>query len=98
MPSSDPRSASVVQRAALADIEGRISCIRHSLRLERLAERTPDGSELVGVFAHLGDFADTANRPIPVSVQIGTVTITAHGETTLTLALNTQTPQQTHPR
>jgi len=87
----------VVQRAALADIEGRISCIRHSLRLERrLAERTPDGSELVGVFAHLGDFADTAHKPIPVSIQIGTVTIAAHGETTLTLALSTQTPQRTH--
>jgi len=87
----------VVQRAALADIEGRISCIRHSLRLEhRLAERLPDGGEVVGVFAHLGDFADTANRPIPVSVQIGTVTIAPHGETTLTLALSTQTPQQTH--
>jgi hypothetical protein len=93
----DFRPASVVQRAALADIEGRISCIRHSLRLERrLAERLPDGSELVGVFAHLGDFADTANKPIPVSVQIGTVTITPRGETTLKLTLSTQTPLPTH--
>ena len=40
------------------------------------------------------DFADTAHRPIPVSVQIGTVTITRHGETTLSLAHSSQIPQQ----
>jgi hypothetical protein len=71
----------------LASIEGRLSCIRHSIRVEpRLTERTPRGDEVIGVFAHLGEFADTAYRPIPVSVQIGTVSMTANGEATLALA------------
>jgi hypothetical protein len=87
------------QRAALADIEGRISCIRHSLRLERrLTARTPDGEEIVSVFAHLGEFADTAHKPIPVSVQIGTVSITPLGEATLKLAFSTDLVRGlTHP-
>jgi hypothetical protein len=81
----------------LAEIEGWLSCIRHSLRLERrLAERRSSGEEVIGVFAHLGDFADTTNKPIPVSVQIGTVTITARGKATLALTLSTDLPQQTH--
>jgi hypothetical protein len=85
------------QRAAFTEATNRMSCIRHSLRLEpRLTERLPDGSRVIGVFAHLGDFADTTNKPIPVSVQIGTVTITARGKATLALTLSTNLPQQTH--
>jgi hypothetical protein len=70
----------------LTEIDAQLRCIRHSLRLEpRLAERHPDGSVVIGVYAHLGEFADAANRPIPVSIQIGAATITPSGETTLTL-------------
>lgn len=86
-----------VTHLQLTEIDAQLRCIRHSLRLEpRLAVRHPDGSVVIGVYAHLGEFADTANRPIPVSIQIGAATITPGGETTLTLTHGAHVPQQTH--
>ena len=83
------------QQAALTDIDGRLSCVRHSLRLEpRVRERLPDGSNVIGVYAHLGEFADESHRPIPVSVQIGTVRITPGGHVTLKFDFTKQLPQQ----
>ncbi len=83
------------QQAALTDIDGRLSCVRHSLRLEpRVRERLPDGSDVIGVYAHLGEFADESHRPIPVSVQIGTVRITPGGHVTLKFDFTKQLPQQ----
>lgn len=85
------------QHAAFTEIDGRLTCIRHSLRLEpRLRARLPDGSDAIGVYAHLGEFADEAHRPIPVSVQIGTVRITPGGHVTLQFDFTKQLPQQTH--
>jgi hypothetical protein len=86
----------IAKQWARTEMDARINHIRHSLRLERrLAEQTRDGSEAIPVFAHLGEFADTAHKPIPVSVQIGTVTITPRGDATFKLAFDAQIPRRT---
>lgn len=95
---TDENGAPSPQRAALPNVDAALSCIRHSLRLERRAEKwLADGSEVISVVAHLGDFADPAHRPIPISVGIGTVTLTPEGAATLTLNLTTQIAAPTPP-
>lgn len=92
----DDHGEPIAKQWARTELDARIKYIRHSLRLERrLAERTRDGDEAIPVFAHLGEHADTAYRPIPVSVQIGTVTITPRGDATFRLAFDAQIPRRT---
>ncbi len=73
-------AATTAQRNAYNNVGDLLACARMSLRLEPgMRTRTAGGSDVISIVAHLGGFEDQEHKPIPVYVQIGTVTIAPDG-------------------
>jgi hypothetical protein len=86
--------ATTAQRNAYSATGDLLACARMSLRLEPgMRTRTADGSDVISIVAHLGGFEDQEHKPIPVYVQIGTVTIAPDGATVVKLEYQ----HQLHP-